>query len=418
MNSQEIYKCIRTLVFFLRSLTLLIVYLLAVVGVTTCALAETTGEPSTTSSQPLQLKAVSLGEQLEDLGRLYKNEENVVLQDLWLLGRYHGQHHWSEGSTGHDNGYETRRFRAGGQARLFKKMTVHAQMISGPDLKPFYNGFSELWAQWSFSPEILLTIGQQKNRFTHDRNVSSRYLNYLERGMLTNMFQADYTPAVTLQGKVQELNYYSGFFSNATGTNLGKEFTELDSGYSFLAAGYYELENLFGEDTAFLHSSYVHSHAKEGATNFNRFDDGVSSALILTRGPGSLVTEAVVGFGSENGNAVGINIQPGYFLTSSVQAVARYQLAGSNRGAGLKPQRRYEQQADLKAGDIYNAGYLGLNYYIAKHRLKLLSGIEYAQMSSDRVWTTSVMIRFYFGPHSGGAFPMNQMLPGEFFTYD
>lgn len=132
-------------------------------------------------------KATSLGDQLENLGRVYKNDDNKVLQELWFLGRFHGQYHWTEASTGSDTGYETRRFRLGGQAKMFKKATFHAQMVSGSDIDPFYNGFTELWAQWSFSPEFALTIGQQKHRFTHDRNVSSRYINYLERSMLTNM---------------------------------------------------------------------------------------------------------------------------------------------------------------------------------------------------------------------------------------
>ena len=103
-------------------------------------------------------------------------------------------------------------------------------MVSGSDIDPVYNGFTELWGQWSFSPELSLSIGQQKHRFTHDRNVSSRYINYLERSMLTNMFGADYTPAITLQGRIQKLTYYTGFFSNATGQNMGRAFTDLDSG--------------------------------------------------------------------------------------------------------------------------------------------------------------------------------------------
>jgi len=28
------------------------------------------------------------------------------------------------------------------------------------------------------------------------------------------------------------------------------------------------------------------------------------------------------------------------------------------------------------------------------------------------------MVRFYFGPHSGGPFPMNQMQSGHFFHHD
>jgi hypothetical protein len=385
---------------------------------TTAAVGEPLPSETSIVTVPTPAPPASLGERLENLGRLYNNEDNEVLQELWVLGRYHGQYHWADGSAGESEAYETRRARVGGQARLFKKMTLHAQMVSGSDFEPVYNGFTELWAQWAFSPEVALTIGQQKHRFTHDRNVSSRYLNYLERSMLTNMFGADYTPAVTLQGEIKDVSYYSGVFSNASGQNMEEAFTDLNSGYSFLAAAYYDLGKSLGADSAYLHGTYLHSDANDAATNLNRFNDGISSAIILTKGSGSLVTEVTAGLGSEDGNAIGINIQPTYFLTNKLQLATRYQLAGSNNEGGLPGQRRYEREAGLPRGDLYQAGYAGLDYYIAKHRLKLMSGIEYAAMSGEDVWTTSLMFRFYFGPHSGGPFPMNQMLPGRFFEYD
>jgi phosphate-selective porin OprO/OprP len=375
-----------------------------------------TAQSSTTatSTTALTTKLPSLGETLENLGRVYKNDSDEVLQELWLLGRFHGQYHWTEASTGSDTGYETRRFRLGGQARMFKRATFHAQMVSGSDIDPFYNGFTELWSQWSFSPEVALTIGQQKHRFTHDRNVSSRYLNYLERSMLTNMFGADYTPAITLQGRIKDVTYYTGFFTNATGQNMGKAFTDFNSGYSFLSAAYYDLGRFESLDNLTLHATYVHSDANDNATNFDTFDDGISSALIMTHGHASLVTEITAGLGSDRGSAVGLNLQPSYFITHEWQIATRYQLAGSNNDEGLNAQRRYERAAGLGRGDRYQAGYLGVNYYIANHRLKLMTGIEYANMNGEYSWTTSTMLRFYFGPHSGGAFPMNQILPLDY----
>ncbi len=358
-------------------------------------------------------KPFNLGDALENLGRLHTDDKNEYLQELWLLGRYHGQYHWTEASTGEDDGYETRRFRLGAQAKVFKKATLHAQMVSGSDVSPFYNGFTELWAQWAFSPEIAITVGQQKNRFTHDRNVSSRYLNYLERAMLTNMFGVDYTPAVTLQGKVGRTSYYTGFFTNATGQNMGDAFTDFNSGYSFLTQVYHDLGNALGIDSATLYGSYLHSDANDNATNMDRFDDGVSGALILTHGHTSLVAEVTSGIGSDTGNATGLNLQPTYFFNHYLQLATRYQIAGSNSEEGLQAQRRYERDAGVGAGDLYQAGYIGLNYHIAKHRLKLMTGIEYANMSGQEAWTASTMVRFYFGPHSGGAFPMNDILPHE-----
>lgn len=367
--------------------------------------------PSENANDPI--KPLNLGESLETLGQVYKNDQNRYLQELWVLGRYHGQYHWTEGENEEDHGFETRRMRLGGQAKVLKSATLHAQMVSGTDVNPFYNGFTELWAQWSFSPEIALTVGQQKNRFTHDRNVSSRYLNYLERAMLTNMFGVDYTPAVTVQGKVANSSYYTGFFTNATGRNMGEAFTDFDSGYSFIGAVYHQLGSALGAKSATLYGSVLHSNSTTNATNMNRFDDGVSGALILTDGHASLISEVTGGFESNEGSAIGLNLQPTYFLNQYLQISTRYQLAHSTDTAGLQPQRRYERSVNIKPGDLYQAGYFGLNYYIAKHRLKLMSGIEYAHISGQGVWTASSMVRFYFGPHSGGAFPMNDILPHE-----
>jgi hypothetical protein len=151
-------------------------------------------------------------EPFPNLGLLFRDDNASVLNEVWVLGRYHGQYHWSDGSNGDDDGWENRRFRLGTQMRLFKNLTLHAQAISGNpngtsdfgDWDPEYNGFSELWASWRFDDAFIVSVGQQKHRFTHDRNVSSRYLNYLERSQLTNMFKAEYTPAVTVSGRVEK----------------------------------------------------------------------------------------------------------------------------------------------------------------------------------------------------------------------
>lgn len=350
----------------------------------------------------------------EHLGRVYANDANPIVQEAWLLGRYHGQWHWADGSAGENDEYEDRRHRIGGQARLFQRLTVHAQMVSGSDFEPFYNGFTELWAAWKFNDALILTVGQQKHRFTHDRNVSSRYINYLERGMLTNMFGADYTPAVTLSGRTERWSWYGGVFSNKTSRDMEDAFTRLNSGYSLLATVTHDITERMGTDGAFLNVSLVHSDANDEATNLNRFDQGLSSALILTDGPLSLVTEVTAGLGADDGDALGINLQPGIFLTKRVQAVARYQLAGSDGRQGLVAQRRYEREAGLTSGDLHQAGYAGLNFHFFEHRVKLMTGVEYATLGGEHCWTGSVAIRFFFGPHSKGPFPMAQMLDPAF----
>lgn len=347
---------------------------------------------------------------LTDLGLLYRNEANPTVQEAWFLGRYHGQFHYADGSVDNDKGWENRRFRVGGQVRLFHRLTLHAQMVSGVDLERFYNGFTELWASWKFNDAVTLTIGQQKHRFTHDRTVSSRYLNYLERAMLTNMFALDYTPAVTLSGKVVGWSYYTGVFSNATGRDMGDSFTDYDSGYSLLLSLNREIGKFAKDGTANLHLSWVYSDANSEATNLKRFDQGLSSALILTEGPASFVTELTAGFGSATGNAYGINLQPGWFVTKRTQLVGRYQFAVGDDPAGLQAQRRYERSTGMTTGDVYHAGYFGVNYYLAQHRIKLMTGVEYSSLGGEHAWTGSMAIRVFWGPNPAGIFPTGRVL--------
>ena len=361
-------------------------------------------------TESLKTEPKTLAEKLENLGRVYKNDDHPVLKEWWLLGRYHGQYYNADGSDALQDGWENRRFRIGSQARLFEKMTLHAQMVSGFDMNPFYNGFTELWTQWAFDDRFMVTLGQQKHRFTHDRNVSSRYINTLERSMLLNMFNADYTPAITASGNSDQFAYYTGIFSNATGTDMWESFTEFDSGYSLLASGTWNVNHLLDLDEAFFNVCYLYSDANQNATNLNRYKDGLSTALILTSGPISLVSEALLGTRSTNGDAIGINIQPGYFLTEKLQLATRYQLALADEEDGLLAQRRYERSVGVNTGDVYQAGYAGFNYYIAGHRIKLMNGMEYANMNGQDVWTASVAFRMFWGPHSNGPFPMAKLL--------
>ena len=354
----------------------------------------------------------SLKERFENLGLIYKDKKNPGLQELWVLGRYHGHYHDNDGSHGQDSGFESRRVRLGFQATMFDRLTVHAQAISGSDFEPAYNGFTELWLRWQFAESLNLTVGQQKHRFTHDRNVSSRYMSFMERSMFTNMMGLDYTPAVTLSGRVDKLEYYAGLFSNSAGTDMWESFTQLDSGSSFLAAVTYDLGHFLGAETASFYGGYLHSEAHANATNLTRFDDALAGALIFTDGPAAFVAELTAGFGGARGDAIGLNLQPSYFLTDTLEVVSRYQIASSSQATGLSSQRRYERLAGMGNGDSYQAVYLGLNHYIAGHRLKLLTGMEYARMNQRDSFMVWAGIRMFFGPHSNAPYPGNKLLKG------
>lgn len=385
----------------------------------TTLLAQTpTGSTPADTTKADDTRRRAPAEPYPNLGLLHRDQDAKFLNELWVLGRYHGQYHWSDGNRGDDEGWDNRRFRLGTQMRLFGNLTLHAQSVAAPDpddFDPEYNGFTELWAGWRFDEAFMLTVGQQKHRFTHDRNVSSRYLNTLERAQLTNMFRADYTPAITASGRIGPWSYYGGAFTNRTGPDMVSAFSDFDSGYSLLGSVTRDLGNALGTDTAFLNVSAVHSDATREATNLNYFDTGLASALILTDGSCSLVSEVTAGLGNRNGDAVGLNVQPSWFVTDKWQIVGRYQYTWSDDDRGLRAQGRYETLAGMTSGDSYQAGYVGLNHYLAGYRVRALYGVEYSTLDDRDCWTFAVMFRVFFGPHSRGPFPMGDTLPGTFF---
>lgn len=107
----------------------------------------------------------------------------------------------------------------------------------------------------------------------------------------------------------------------------------------------------------------------------------------------------LAGIGGTNGDAIGFMLMPAYDITEKLQLVTRYQLVGSSAEDGLSPQSRYERSAGGKAGDRYQAVYAGLNWYIYGHKLKLMNGVEYANMDGKNGfdgWTFLSGVRVYW----------------------
>jgi phosphate-selective porin OprO/OprP len=93
-------------------------------------------------------------------------------------------------------------------------------------------------------------------------------------------------------------------------------------------------------------------------------------------------------------------IMPYYNFTAKLQAVARYTYLESSDDNGVRF-ARYENQVVAGRGDQYQEFYAGLNYYIYKHKLKVQTGVQYADMRdqagdggaySGWAWTTGLRI--------------------------
>ncbi len=328
----------------------------------------------------VQPKEESVFDSIWGLASLYKNDSNSFLEELALTGRYHGQYHYEDEGGKTDDDWDNRRFRLGLEATMFDKhLKLKAEMFS--DLNPggeFYEGFTDLHAAWKFSDELTVTVGKQKPKFGYDWSTSSRLIKTFERGALINQFKPDYAPGVSLSGKSGKLSYYGGVFSD----QVDGEFGQFDGGFSIVASIGYDVADVFGTDKAQVRLDYIHSERDTLDTIFTTFDNGVSASLEIKQGDLGLVSEVLAGFGDQNN--VALILTPTYDITKKLQLVGRYQLGLSDSDTGLAPQKRYEKDVGAGNGDVYNAFYLGFNYFIYGDKLKLMAGAEYSTMSGDK----------------------------------
>ena len=102
---------------------------------------------------------------------------------------------------------------------------------------------------------------------------------------------------------------------------------------------------------------------------------------------------------------IALSVIPSYYIANGLQLVGRFQLANSDAGNGITVPSRYERLSKLPSGanndekgNTYASAYMGLNYYIYGHKLKLMNGIEYSHMGGGDYdgYTAMTGLRFSF----------------------
>jgi len=318
------------------------------------------------------------------LATLYKNKENPVIQKLAFTGRYHGQYGWLDSDQGNDDDWENRRFRLGLNAQLFQDFELKAEMFgdlnSGGD---FYEGFTEVFLAWKPDDAFNLTVGKQKPRFSLDWSTTSREILTFERNIMINNFGLDYETGVSVSGKIGNFSYVTGVFNNDVGSPGDEsEFGDLGGGFSYVASASYDLKDVTGLEKTVLRGDFLHSEHDGEDDLLTKFDNGLAASVALKQGRLGLTAETVYGEG-DKGDLWGFYLTPSWDITKKLQVVARYTYAQSGDDV-LRAQSRYERRApdltDGGNGDTYNAGYLGINYFLYGHKLKLMTGVEFSNM--------------------------------------
>lgn len=370
-------------------------------------IADASGKEPSVNGGATNFIEPSIYDKLWSLATLYKNDGNSFIQEFKLRGRYHGQYHWLDSDQGDDDGWEDRRTRLGIEGKLFdKKVEFRAEFQSADEFDPFYQLLTDVYLKWKPSEAFNLTVGKQKPQVgAYDWLPSTNAQPTFERSQIFNQLRVERVPGVVADGKIGHWTYQTGIYSN----QVDREFGQFDGGFSFSAGIGYDLKHALNTEKADLRFDWLHSENEANDTLLNRYQDIFSTTLWLKEGRWSLVTEAFAGTGGSgrDGDVIGFFILPTYeLIPKKLQLVGRYTFSAGDGADAVIAQARYERAAlELTGGgrgDQYQAGHLGLQYFIYGDKLKLLAGAEYSHLNGGGNggdydgWTALTGIRFSF----------------------
>ena len=343
-------------------------------------------------------------EDLWRLAELYRNDDAPLIQGLSLLGRYHGQWWGVDSAQGDIDDWENRRVWAGARMRFLDEFSLlgnfNLDPRTGANPTRGRDYVDVLNLSWIRDDQFQLVIGHQKPGFSWEYDLSSNRLLTLERSLLVNQIVPKKSTGVMFEQKIEKFQYRVAGYS---GQPFGKG---LRDPFWFLAAGY-DLSGIGGIENMSVQVDYLYNSTAKSATA-RPYRNSVATSFNIEEGPNAFVAQFLLaeGIGSQS-NAWGFTLMPARFLVEDkLQLVARYQFASSSDVDGLQVQNRYERQApqltESGKGDRYHAGYLGLNWYLNGHRLKIMTGVEYSHMRGGGNgggfdgWTGLAGIRMFF----------------------
>ena len=336
-----------------------------------------------------------------DFTEWYADDTNPVVQRVLLSGRFHYDFADIDSDQGDHSEWNIRRLRIGPRITLFRKFTFHSELELDPQRHdPFYVRFTDLYVQWTKNSQVVVTVGKQSVPFTLDGSNSSRELLTIDRSNLANniWFPQEYIPGISLSGRRAQWVYRGGVYS-AGASN--REFGEFNGGLFTLGALGFDFAPTLGVKEALLTGNYVYQHPDTdntftrqlehvGSVNF-RFEDtrwGIRADL-----------STAAGYLRQNGMWA-FQGMPFVNVTDKFQVVGRYTLVESDSPNAIRF-ATYESKVVEARGDEYNELYLGANYYFYGHRLKLQSGVQFADMNdrandggeySGVAWTTGLRV--------------------------
>jgi phosphate-selective porin OprO/OprP len=245
-----------------------------------------------------------------------------------------------------------------------------------------------------------MTFGKQGVPFTLDGATSSKELLTIDRSNLANniWFPQEYMPGVSVSGRIAPWVYRGGVYSSGA---MNREFGEFSGDYFMLALVGYDFAKGLGVKEAVLTGNYVYQHPDTDNTFTRQLEHILSVNFKLETDGWGLRTDlsGATGYLGQS-DLWAVMAMPFFNVTEQLQAVGRYTYIESADPNGIRF-GTYESRVVSGRGDEYNELYLGANYYFYGHKLKLQTGLQWADMD-DRAndggeyrglsWTTGLRV--------------------------
>jgi phosphate-selective porin OprO/OprP len=310
---------------------------------------------------------------------MYNESSNRVVQRVQFTGRFQEDFASVGADQGNMDEWNVRRLRVGPRLTMFNKLTVHAEAELNPqERNPFYVRFTDAYAQWTQSARMAVTVGKQSVPFTLDGATSSKELLAIDRSNLANnmWFTQEYMPGVSVSGRKAPWVYRAGVYS---GGAANREFGEFNGGVFTLGVLGYDFAKALGVKEAVLAGNYVYQQADAQNTLTRQLDHVVSVNFKLDAAGWGLRTDVsgASGYFGQSG-MWGLMAMPYVNVTPQLQLVGRYTFLDSDANGLVLG--TYENRIVRGRGDRYNEGYVGANYYLYGHKLKLQTGLQIARM--------------------------------------
>ena len=362
------------------------------------SLEEINVETETVVPEPAPETQASLYDKIWGYTTLYSNDENNVIQELSFVGRFQLDYAMIPAEDFQE--WNIRRFRLGAEAVFFHDFTAHIEVELAPQEDSVFTRLTDAYVAWSRSPEFVATLGKQSAPFTMDGSTSSKRLLTIDRSNLANnlWFTQEYFPGIGVAGEPDPWLYHAAVYGTGSANQyLGNYDASL---FVVSTIGYDFAEKLDARE-AVLAFDFVFNQEDEDDEVTRDFGYVFSLHGSLQKDKWGVRADLAGGLGYGTQSDVwGAMIMPFYNLTDRIQAVTRYTFVKSTAENGVRF-ARYESEVVSGMGDRYNEFYLGLNYYFYGDKLKIQTGVDYANMRDEADdggayngwgWTTGLRI--------------------------